>query len=178
MVRAITKGLAACLSFALAGSATADPGPMTWEALRGGRPAECTTFLENFFAEPDCAKQSLMLGLFGKKFAQCSPGVAALDGQSVTIAGYAHPLELEFHAVRDFLLIPDQRGDCRHPPPPLPDQIIAVEFADGLDINADPVWITGVLRVRSNESHLAIASYTMEATKVEPAFHPDVSEGR
>ncbi len=178
MVRAITKGLAACLTFALAGSATADPRPISWETLRGGRPAECATFLENFFAEPDCAKQSLMLGLLSKKFVQCSPGVAALDGLSVTIAGYAHPLELEFFGVREFLLIPSLRGDCRHPPPPLPDQIVSVEFPFGLDINADPVWVTGVLRVIEGETHLAKMSYSIEAISVAPAFHPDVPAGR
>lgn len=179
MAAAATSAFPGCLIVLvahLAGTATADTAPLTWEELRSGRPASCGEFLKSYFAEPDCAKRALMLGVLSQKFAQCSPGLEALDGQTVTIAGYAHPLEMEFYGVQEFLLIPKQPEACRHPPPPLPDQIIAVEFPDGLDINADPVWVSGILRVALGKSHLATSSYAMEATEIVPAVIPDVGE--
>ena len=114
--------------------------------MRKGRPAACLKLLETHLQDPDCAKQTLMAKIASGRLAECSPGNAALDGVAVRIAGYAHPVDFEFAGVRSFLLAPPLRTDCRHPPPPLPDQVIAVEYEAGIDVSADPVWVEGILQ--------------------------------
>lgn len=119
-----------------------------------------------------------MRQLVTSRFAACAPGNQELDGRDVTIAGYIHPFEMEFRGVTTFLLTPRMRQDCRHPPPPLPDQVIFVEFPEGIDINTDPVWVTGTLRAKSVQNHLAGANYALEAHKIAPAVIPDVPDDR
>lgn len=178
MVGTATRALSTAVLVLVAqhGALHAEPLQSTWKDLRKERPAECLAFLEQYLADPDCARQALMAKMVAKRIAQCTSGDSSLDGKTITIAGYAHPFELEFKGVKEFLLIPRTPQECRHPPPPLPDQIISVEFPDGLDINRDPVWVTGVLRVRTGKTHLAPFSYFLEATSVAPALIPDVPE--
>ncbi|WP_164659092.1 DUF3299 domain-containing protein [Tropicibacter sp. Alg240-R139] len=178
MVRTTIKALstAVLVLFVLHGAPHAEPLQSTWKDLRKERPAECQAFLEQYLAHPDCAQQTMMATLAANRIAMCTSGDSSLDGKTITIAGYAHPFELAFSGVKEFLLIPRAPQDCRHPPPPLPDQIISVDFPEGLDINLDPVWVTGVLRVRPGETHLAPVSYFLEATSVAPALIPDVPE--
>ena len=59
----------------------------------------------------------------------------------------------------------------------LPDQVIDVDFSDGLDINANPVWVTGRLRLAPGKSHLAPFGYVLEAETVTPANLPDAPKG-
>jgi len=153
-----------------------EPIQSRWEDLRSGRSADCTAFVEAYLANSDCTRQSIIETWVESRIAQCTTGNVALDGKVITIAGYAHPFELKFKNVKEFLLIPRSRQDCRHPPPPLPDQIISIEFPDGLDVGLDPIWITGILRVRASKNHLAPVSYSLEAIRVAPALIPDVPE--
>lgn len=161
-------------AFAVAGAAPADPLVVDWSTLREGRPETCADFLQGYFSSSQCAHQTLMAKLVAPRFAKCAPGNADLSGRTIEIAGFVHPLELKFKDVKEFILIPPLRQDCRHPPPPLPDQVIFVRFPDGLDVNRDPVWVTGVLHVEYAETHLAPAGYLIEATAVRPAFIPEV----
>lgn len=162
----------------LGGGASAETLTLSWADLRQGRPASCTEFLTGFFAHPDCAQQILISRVFSKKITECSPGNERLDGRTIRIAGYVHPLEFKFKSIRSFLLIPLLRQDCRHPPPPLPDQVIGVEFPDGIDVTFDPVWVTGVLRIQRSRNEIAPASYVLEASHIKPAAIPDVTEAR
>ena len=57
--------------------------------------------------------------------------VDALDGQDVEIPGYALPLEYSGTEISEFLLVP-YVGACIHVPPPPPNQIVYVRFADGI----------------------------------------------
>lgn len=159
------------------GSAAADPVTLSWADLRANRPASCAAFLDNYLNQPKCAQQAGSARLLSRRYEACAPGTEGLDGVAVRIAGYAHPLEFEFRDVKTFLLIPPLRQDCNHPPPPLPDQVIAVDFPDGLDVSADPVWVTGVLRLQQSKTHLATTAYTLQARAVTPANIPDVSGG-
>lgn len=159
------------------GSASADPVTLSWADLRANRPASCAAFLDNYLNQPKCAQQAGSARLLSRRYEACAPGTEGLDGVSVRIAGYAHPLEFEFRDVKNFLLIPPLRQDCSHPPPPLPDQVIAVDFPDGLDVSADPVWVTGVLRLQQSKTHLATTAYTLQAIEVTTANVPDVSGG-
>lgn len=180
MVRAATRSAAfacAVLVGLTAGTAQAEPKTIDWADLRQDRPATCAQFLADYLRQPDCAQQVLVSRLVPQRLMACTPGVAALEGQRITIAGYAHPLEFEFRDVQAFLLSPALRGDCRHPPPPLPDQVVSVHFPKGTDINADPVWVTGRLQIELTENAMAPSRYVLRAEDVRPAFIPDVGEG-
>lgn len=159
------------------GTVSADPLTVSWADLRTNRPAHCAAFLDNYRAQSKCKQQAASARLLSSRYEACAPGTSNLDGQTVRIAGYAHPLEFEFRDVKTFLLIPPLRQDCRHPPPPLPDQVISVTFPEGFDVTADPVWVIGTLRHERNKSHLATASYTLTATSVINASIPDVTAG-
>lgn len=160
------------------GSALADPQKVTWADLRADRPQSCAAFLENYLGLANCSEQIALTRLLSRRFEICAPGNVSLDGRIVRIAGYAHPLEFEFKNVRKFLLIPPLRRDCRHPPPPLPDQVISVDYPEGIDVTADPVWVTGELRVQLAGNDIAPAGYTLKAVAVVSATIPDVAQGQ
>ena len=149
---------------------------LTWVDLRGDRSESCASLFEMWENEPDCAKLTALARLLPDKLRACAPGDAELDGAVVSIAGFVHPLEFEFKGVQDFLLIPRLRQDCRHPPTPLPDQVILVRYEAGVDVSADPIRVEGVLGVQFSETDNADAAYVLEATEVEAAFLPDVVE--
>jgi hypothetical protein len=175
-VRINRRFLAGALLLGLwCGSAVAEPLTVTWSELRADRLSSCAMLLENYLSQRKCSQQAASAHLLSRQYEKCAPGSADLDGKTVRIAGYAHPLEFQFKDVKEFLLIPPLRQDCTHPPPPLPDQVISVRFPDGLDVNADPVWVTGVLRRERAKTHLATANYTLQATSVTQATIPEVS---
>lgn len=157
-----------------ANQALAEDRRVEWSDLRKGRPASCQAFLAPLEDNSDCDLQSWMARLMKSKIAACTSGNRGLDGSRVSITGYAHPMEVEFRAVQDFLLTPPLRGDCRHPSPPLPDQVIRVSFTQGIDISFDPVWVTGTLRLVRTEDDNAPASYRLDAETVGPATLIDV----
>jgi hypothetical protein len=172
-----TLRLIALAALLWSGSALAEPQIVTWADLRADRQETCAAFLDNYLAHPNCSEQIALTRLLSRRFEMCTPGDTSLDGRVIRIAGYVHPLEFEFKNVRQFLLIPPLRRDCRHPPPPLPDQVISVEYPDGIDVTADPVWVTGELRVQHAKNDIAPASYTLKARAVVDAIIPDVTDG-
>lgn len=163
--------------FLWSGSALAEPLTLSWADLRENRPETCAAFLDKYLGHPNCSEQIALTRLLSRRFEMCTPGNSSLDGRTIRIAGYVHPLEFEFKGVRKFLLIPPLRRDCRHPPPPLPDQVIFVDYPEGVDVTADPVWVSGVLHVEHARNEIAGASYTLTATKVVGATIPDVAIG-
>ncbi|MFP3632239.1 DUF3299 domain-containing protein, partial [Burkholderia sp. SIMBA_045] len=60
-------------------------------------------------------------------------------------------------------------GACIHVPPPPPNQIIHVEYAEGVpyENTYDAVWIEGTIKVERKEGDLAVVGYQMEADSVE-----------
>ncbi|MGV6803800.1 MAG: DUF3299 domain-containing protein [Ruegeria sp.] len=109
------------------------------------------------------------------QIAECVPGNSDLEGDIVLIAGYAHPVEFEFKGVQNFLLVPLLSQTCRHPNAPLPDQVVSVEYPEGVDITADPVWVTGKIFIRQTQNELAPSVYRIKASDVVTATIPDVS---
>lgn len=163
------------LTFVIAsGAAAEDLKQFGWADLRQSRPEQCEGFLTHFLQHPDCGQQALIAQLTPSRLIECAPGDPDLDGVTVKIAGYAHPTEFEFRGVQSFLLIPPLRSDCRHPPPPLPDQIIAVEYPAGLDISTDPIWVSGTLSVAKMDHEIATSIYRLHATSIAPATIPEV----
>lgn len=153
----------------------AEQKKLDWGDLREGRPTSCSTFLAPLEDASDCNQQTLVAKLVRSRIAACTPGNSSLDGKQVRIAGYAHPLEVEFKSVRDFLLTPPMRSDCRHPSPPLPDQVVSVSYPRGIDISFDPVWVTGTLTLERTDDENAPASYRLIADEVVPATLKEVS---
>ncbi|WP_113907883.1 DUF3299 domain-containing protein [Aliidiomarina celeris] len=100
-----------------------------------------------------------------------APVVEALDGQSIKIPGYIVPLEGDDRRVTEFLLVP-YFGACIHVPPPPPNQIIHVEFPEGVPyaVTYDAVWITGTIKVEHRDSDLALVGYQLTADSVESYF--------
>ena len=100
-----------------------------------------------------------------------APVVKALDGQSVKIPGYIVPLEGDDRRVTEFLLVP-YFGACIHVPPPPPNQIIHVEFPQGVpySVTYDAVWVTGTIKVEHRDSDLALVGYQLSAESVISYF--------
>ena len=94
--------------------------------------------------------------------------VPELDGQVVKLPGFVVPLDVAGDLVVSFLLVP-YFGACIHQPPPPPNQIVYVEFAQPVELSSmyDPVWVTGTLGLEGHFSNLAHAGYTMQGTAVE-----------
>jgi len=97
-----------------------------------------------------------------------APVVEALDGKKVRIPGYVVQLEGDADKVTEFLLVP-YFGACIHVPPPPPNQIIHVEYAEGVpyENTYDAVWIEGTIKVERKEGDLAVVGYQMDADSVE-----------
>lgn len=93
-----------------------------------------------------------------------------LDGQTVKLPGFAVPLEGDSEETRSFLLVP-YYGACIHVPPPPANQTVYVlrEQGKGTRLGEfDVVWVTGTMSVKSTETDLAEAGYTLYATEVAP----------
>lgn len=90
--------------------------------------------------------------------------VADMDGQAIKIPGFIVPLEFnDDQTTTQFFLVP-YFGACLHMPPPPPNQIIFVEYPDGIQLESltEPFWISGVLSNALIENDMATASYSMK----------------
>lgn len=87
------------------------------------------------------------------------------DNTPVRIPGFMVPLEDGEDKVTEFLLVPYSRT-CVHTATPPRNQIVHVQMATHLPVNADirhPVWVYGTLRSQSSK-----AGYQMMSTKIVP----------
>ncbi len=99
-----------------------------------------------------------------------APVVKALDGQRVKLPGYVVPLDVnEAGNVTTFLFVP-YLGACIHVPPPPSNQIVYIESAEGVRLDAlyQPFWVEGTLSVEATRSELAQAGYRMRARSLYP----------
>ncbi len=90
------------------------------------------------------------------------------NNTKVRLPGFVVPLEFDDDMrISEFFLVP-YYGACIHVPPPPPNQIIFVEYAPGLQLDAlyTPFWITGTLKTETVENDLALASYSLVADSV------------
>lgn len=103
---------------------------------------------------------------------------AKLDGAAVGMAGFLLPLEFSGKKVTEFLLVP-WVGACIHTPPPPPNQIVHVKWANGFESSGGlfaPIRVTGVMHTESGSPELSLVdgsvniatSYALEASDVEP----------
>lgn len=89
--------------------------------------------------------------------------VAEMDGQAIKIPGFIVPIEFDDEqTITQFFLVPFF-GACIHVPPPPPNQIIFVDYPEGLKLEAlyDPFWVSGVIKTSLIENELATATYSL-----------------
>lgn len=94
---------------------------------------------------------------------------AEMHDQTIRVPGFIVPLEFnEQQHVTQFFLVPFF-GACIHVPPPPPNQIIFVTYADGLKLSSiyDPFWISGVLTTSIIENEMATSAYSMQMHSFE-----------
>ena len=95
--------------------------------------------------------------------------IPTMDGQAVRIPGFIVPLEFnDEQNVTQFFLVPFF-GACIHVPPPPPNQIIFVNYPQGLKLNHlyDPFWISGILQTSLVENDIATAAYSLQMQSYE-----------
>lgn len=94
--------------------------------------------------------------------------VPELDGQMVKLPGFVVPLDVVEGKVASFLLVP-YFGACIHQPPPPPNQIVYVTFADPVELQSmyDPIWVTGTMSLEAYAGGLAEAGYSMAGRAIE-----------
>src|SRR5690554_5892998 len=100
-----------------------------------------------------------------------APMVASLDGKKIKIPGYVVQLEGDADKVTQFLLVP-YYGACVHVPPPPPNQIVLVDFPDGVkyEDTFDAVWVEGEIKVERVEGDVAVVGYRLTAATVTPFY--------
>lgn len=98
-----------------------------------------------------------------------APVIQELNGKKVKIPGFVVPLEGDDENTTEFLLVP-YFGACIHVPPPPPNQIVYVKFANGVPIDNlyDAIWVVGTLSTEGWTGDVATVGYSMDGLKVEP----------
>ncbi|TQV71086.1 DUF3299 domain-containing protein [Aliikangiella marina] len=87
-----------------------------------------------------------------------------MNGQPIKIPGFIVPVEFnDEQIVTQFFLVPFF-GACIHVPPPPPNQIIFVEYQEGLKLESlyEPFWLSGVLETTLVENDIATSSYSLK----------------
>ncbi|OBT12158.1 hypothetical protein A9264_03205 [Vibrio sp. UCD-FRSSP16_10] len=84
------------------------------------------------------------------------------------IPGFITPIEMDGNKVTKFFLVPTA-GACIHTPPPPPNQIVLVDYPDGIELVSlqTPVWVEGDL---FNQKVSADVNYSDGASNVEAVY--------
>ncbi len=94
--------------------------------------------------------------------------VRALHGKLVRIPGFIIPLSFKQLDVVEFILAP-YKGACIHVPAPPPNQLVHVQtdmpYPSARMVR--PVWVSGVLQIKSNDTPLAQVGYRMQAETIK-----------
>ncbi|AXI46297.1 DUF3299 domain-containing protein [Sulfitobacter sp. SK012] len=84
-----------------------------------------------------------------------NPNVIGID---VRIPGYVLPLEFKGKKVTSFLLVP-YAGACIHTPPPPANQMVHVNYPDGIEVSGlfTPVWIEGKMIAKFSVQNVGLS---------------------
>ena len=90
------------------------------------------------------------------------------------VPGYITPIEMEGTKVIKFFLVP-AAGACIHTPPPPPNQLVLVDYPEGIELVSlsTPVWVSGHLYA---EESIENVSYADGASNVESVYTLTASE--
>lgn len=96
-----------------------------------------------------------------------APTNPAIDGQSIRLPGYVVPLEDVKGDIKELLLVP-YYGACIHVPPPPANQIVHIVLAKPAPgfKTMDPVWISGKLVIKRQQTDMATTGYVMEGASI------------
>ena len=89
--------------------------------------------------------------------------IEAFDGKAIRIPGFIVPLEQnDEQKVTAFFVVP-YFGACLHMPPPPPNQILYVEYKEGIAVENlyDPYWFEGTVKIDNHESALGTSAYSL-----------------
>lgn len=99
-----------------------------------------------------------------------------LAGKAYRMPGFVTPIEFDGDKVVQFFLVPTP-GACVHTPPPAPNQLVLVDYPEGLELDSiiTPFWVTGVLQSKTTSARVAYkdgqtavdSSYSMSASSIE-----------
>ena len=95
--------------------------------------------------------------------------VAEMDGKAIRLPGFVVPIEHnDDQTITQFFLVP-YFGACIHMPPPPPNQIVLVNYPQGVKFNSiyEPIWVSGVVKTSIQQNDLATAAYVMELVQFE-----------
>ncbi|MFK8048623.1 MAG: DUF3299 domain-containing protein [Halioglobus sp.] len=93
-----------------------------------------------------------------------------MDGAKIRLPGFIVPLEFdEEQTITQFFLVP-YFGACLHMPPPPPNQIVLVDYPQGLQLQElyTPFWILGEISTTVSENDMATSAYSMKMMEYEP----------
>jgi len=124
------------------------------------------------FDEPSSGNESAEQGGFEPSFEEqayqsalvSTRTVDTFNGKPVKLPGFIVPLEFdEAMTVTQFFLVP-YFGACIHMPPPPPNQMVLVDYPEGIKLDAlyDPLWISGELSIQVIENELGTSAYAMK----------------
>ena len=95
--------------------------------------------------------------------------IPEMDGQAIRIPGFIVPLAFDGEqTITQFFLVPFF-GACLHMPPPPPNQMIFINYPQGIKLEAlyDAFWVSGILQTSLVENEVATAAYSMQMQSFE-----------
>ncbi|MDV5169636.1 DUF3299 domain-containing protein [Photobacterium rosenbergii] len=104
-----------------------------------------------------------------------SPNPEVVD-QTWKMLGFIAPIDFDGTKVTRFFLVPTA-GACIHTPAPPPNQIIMVEFEQGIELKRleDPIWVEGKLE---SEMVTGVASYYDGQSQVDAIYTMKADESQ
>lgn len=95
--------------------------------------------------------------------------IAEFDQQAIRIPGYIVPLaQNEQRRVTSFFVVP-YFGACLHMPPPPPNQILFVNYPQGIELQnlQQPFWFEGKLNIEISKHDLGTSAYTLHVNNYQ-----------
>jgi hypothetical protein len=92
-----------------------------------------------------------------------------MDGARVRLPGFIVPVEFdEEQTITQFFLVP-YFGACLHMPPPPPNQIVLVNYPQGLQLQGlyTPFLVSGEISTTVSENDMATSAYSMKLQEYE-----------
>ena len=89
--------------------------------------------------------------------------IEAFDGKAIRIPGFIVPLEQNDEQKATAFFVVPYFGACLHMPPPPPNQILYVEYKEGIAAENlyDPYWFEGTVKIDNHESALGTSAYSL-----------------
>jgi hypothetical protein len=99
-----------------------------------------------------------------------APIVKSLDGQLLSIPGYALPIVYDLTEVKEFLLVP-YFGACIHVPAPPSNQVVHVKLQEPIAMAffaAGPVQVRGKMSIIESTNDFASSGYLLSSATALP----------